>query len=103
MTDNLARLARLGQRYEALVAPPEVLSSSQYRGNEPAPGSVVKFKVLLTGRTYDYAAIRAGDGRWYLTGGETKQGVSWQVLLDSIRPHLSGPVWVCLPSYGFTP
>lgn len=70
---------------------------------EPPPGSVVSFKARLPGsdKLYDYAAIRAGDGRWWLTGGETKQGVMWSTLLDNIRPVIEGPLWLTTDRKGY--
>lgn len=60
----------------------------------PPIGTVVRFKIDHGGRYYDYAAVRAGDGKWYITGGDTKQGVSWAVMTAAIKPKLSGPIMV---------
>lgn len=64
----------------------------EYQG--PPIGTVVRFKIDHGGKYYDYAAVRAGDGKWYITGGETKQGVSWEVMTNAIKAKLSGPIMV---------
>jgi hypothetical protein len=69
---------------------------------EPSPGSVVQFKIRHGQKLYDYAAIRAGDLRWYITGGETKQGVDWHTLCEAIKPKMVGPMWVLTGRQGFT-
>lgn len=33
-------------------------------------------------RTYDYAAIKAGDGLWYTTGPASPKGYTWDQLMD---------------------
>lgn len=38
------------------------------------------------GQVYDYAALRAGDGRWYTTGPKSTQGYTWEQLLGFIYP-----------------
>lgn len=67
--------------------------------HEPPIYTVLAFRVRHPGgdRVYDYAAVRAGDGRWYLTGGETKQGVSWEILVRAVRARLVGPLMVMGP------
>lgn len=65
--------------------------------NEPPIYTVISFRVGMRGKTYDYAAVRAGDGKWYPTGGETKQGVDWHTLVRAVRPRLVGPVQVLGP------
>jgi hypothetical protein len=55
---------------------------------------VVQFTIRHGVKSYDYAAIRAGDGKWYITGGYTKQGVSWEIMINAIRPKIVGPLWV---------
>lgn len=64
---------------------------------EPPIYTVVSFRINHGGRVYDYAAVRAGDGKWYATGGETKQGVDWATLVRSARPRLVGPIQVMGP------
>lgn len=61
---------------------------------EPAIGSVIQFRVQHGQRLYDYAAIRAGDGRWYATGSETVQAVGWTVMIEAVRPIIVGSLWV---------
>lgn len=34
-----------------------------------------------SGRLYDYAAIKAGDGKWYTTGPQSPKGYSWNQLI----------------------
>mgnify|MGYP000246811518 CR=1 FL=1 len=66
---------------------------------EPPIYTVLGFRINHGGRVYDYdyAAVRAGDGKWYLTGGETMQGVDWQTMARAIRPKVVGPVQVMGP------
>lgn len=49
---------------------------------EPEEGTVIRFHLQFcgAGRTYHYAAIRAG-GKWYLTGSRAPQHLSWEDLL----------------------
>lgn len=70
---------------------------------EPGVGTVVRFRVKHdnSGRYYDYAAIRAGDGKWYITGGETKQGVDWGTLIDAVQPLIEGPLWILSDRTGY--
>lgn len=50
-------------------------------GNEPVPGSVVRFeRRFRSGRSYSYAAVRAEDGFWYLTGVEEPRRLTWEHL-----------------------
>lgn len=67
--------------------------------HEPPIYTVLAFKIRHPGgsRVYDYAAVRAGDGLWYVTGGETKQGVGWALLVDAVRARLVGPLQVMGP------
>lgn len=37
------------------------------------------------GRVYDYAAIKARDGRWYTTGPQSPKGYSWVQLIKWIK------------------
>ena len=74
----------------------KVLLDSDGSIKEPPIGSVIK----LSGRhtqfggaaspiRYDYAAIRAGNGRWYTTGSSCPiSGYSWQGLLDFITKFI---------------
>jgi ABC-type uncharacterized transport system YnjBCD substrate-binding protein len=34
---------------------------------EPEVGTVLAFKKIFSGKTYGYVALRAGNGKWYLT------------------------------------
>jgi len=52
-------------------------------GAEPAEGAMLRVFRDISGRTYTYAAIRADNGRWYLTGRQYgDRGWSWDDLLD---------------------
>lgn len=81
-----AEVLRLGGAAGGRVAVPE-----------PPIYTVVAFRVQHGGRTYDYAAVRAGDGRWYATGAQTMQGVDWGTLVGAVRPKLVGPLQVMQP------
>lgn len=73
--------------------------------SEPPIFSVIKFRIRHqpgSGQYYDYAAIHAGDGKWYTTGAQTMQGVSWETLCHAIKPKLVGPVVVMAERIGFT-
>jgi hypothetical protein len=84
--------------YDAIFGDPDPDSyGSPVPHNEPPIFTVISFRVGMSGRVYDYAAVRAGDGKWYATGGETKQGVDWQTLVRAVRPRLVGPVQVLGP------
>jgi hypothetical protein len=54
---------------------------------EPELGTVLAYSVELGGKTYHYASNRAGDGRWYTTGGSAIQGVDWTTLADALRTN----------------
>lgn len=79
-----------------LARNPYVTDGGQFSGNlpstEPPPGSVVSFQIRHPNSPveYSYAAIRAGNGDWYITGGETKQGVDWTTFTNAIKPRLIG-------------
>lgn len=72
------------------------LTGGQFNGTlptaEPAIGSVVAFRVWHPNSPveYWYAAVRAGNGAWYITGGETKQGVDWPTFIEAIKPRMIG-------------
>jgi hypothetical protein len=58
------------------------------RPDEPTElGAVVRFTKTFghSSKDYDYAAIKAGDERWYITGAASPQGLSWDQLLDFIE------------------
>lgn len=63
---------------------------------EPPIGTVVSFHVRHRPGTnpYSYAAIRAGDGKWYTTGRGTAQGVDWSTFANAVRERLAGPLMV---------
>lgn len=49
--------------------------------------NVIFFQKQFTegGRVYDYAALQAGDGKWYTTGPRTPKGFTWQALIEWIN------------------
>jgi len=61
---TLARLDQIEQQY----------------GPDGEDGSVIRFIRTIRTRTYSYAAIRAG-GRWYVTGGQSPQQLTWSELV----------------------
>lgn len=64
------------KRVEAKLKLVEALGDDTYEN-----GSVVRFDKKLTkdGILYNYAAIKAGNGRWYLTGAATALGgFTWE-------------------------
>lgn len=63
---------------------------------EPAIGSIITFSVVYpTGpKSYDYAAIRAGNGLWYMTGTNAGIGMNWRQFIDAFEPILKGPLYV---------
>lgn len=67
--------------------------------SEPPIGTVLTFQVAhpgAAGRQYTYAALRAGDGRWYLTS-RTEQGVGWETMVRAVRERLVGPLVIMRP------
>lgn len=71
-------------------SPPEAPSPAPFVFTmpvEPPVGTVLVYQRQLGGgintkRTYHYASIRAGNGLWYTTGQEARQGVSWHELCE---------------------
>lgn len=52
------------------------------RSKEPVLGSIIAWKVRAAdGVKYDYAAIKAGNGRWYTTGPNSPKGFTWDELM----------------------
>jgi hypothetical protein len=64
---------------------------------EPQPLSVIQFRVRHGENLYDYAALRAANGLWYTTGGETRQGVTWAEMIPHIKAKIAGPLLVLSP------
>lgn len=56
---------------------------------QPRPGSVIKFRLRMDSRAYDYAALRVGD-HWFTTGSTCpRNGYTWAKLWsDLIRGRL---------------
>lgn len=58
------------------------LAKLRDRAEEPEVGTIVRFtRKFGTPKAYDYAAIRADNGKWYITGGFTG-AYTWDELLD---------------------
>jgi len=65
----------------------------RHEPDEPARGTVLAYqRVGHSGAVLDYVSVRAGDGRWYTTGGAAKQGVDWAELWSAVRQWAAGPV-----------
>jgi hypothetical protein len=71
--------------------------------DEPPVGTVLAYQRRLPGcdgeRSYHYASIRAGDGRWYTTGSNARQGVDWHTLrevLSDVGTVYAAASWVPL-------
>jgi hypothetical protein len=45
------------------------------------------------GKKYDYAAIQAGDGKWYTTGPKTPKGFAWADLIQWINEDVDTVVY----------
>lgn len=108
VTPEMARDAviDLGGRVDPTPGRPQV-PLEMPGGNDPVPvpqaeppvSTVVAFSVRhpSSRRVYDYAAIRAGNGLWYATGGTTAQGTTWEVLVRAVRERVVGPLRVLGP------
>jgi len=53
-------------------------------GPEPAEGAMLRIFRVLADQTYTYAAIRADNGSWYLTGRYGHRARTWDEVLDLI-------------------
>lgn len=53
--------------------------------DQPPVGTVLAYVVRLGDRDYHYASLRAGDGRWYSTGGSAAQAVDWRTVVTALR------------------
>lgn len=76
-----SRKAALRAQLNAIA---EELARLEDRPEEPPPGSVIRFNMQFNGygTVYDYAALHAGDGKWYTTGPRSPKGYTWDELLD---------------------
>lgn len=82
---SLTRDQRVKNKMKLIEALGDEVAKLKARPEEPKDyGDVVRFAKQFTtnGKLYDYAAILAGDGRWYVTGGASPQGLTWDQLLD---------------------
>lgn len=81
------RAGVLRRRAEKLL---EMAEAIENRPSEPTGDddgcAVVWWQMQFRGegRTYTYAATRAGDRLWHVTGSSTPQRVTWDALLDWI-------------------
>jgi hypothetical protein len=78
---SVGRRQRLQQVVRDLVP---TLTKLAERPDEPTDAHVVTFTKNFRGTagTFDYAAIKAGNGYWYRTGTEARY--TWDQLLDFI-------------------
>jgi|HubBroStandDraft_2_1064218.scaffolds.fasta_scaffold240581_3 hypothetical protein len=53
-------------------------------GTEPDVGAMLRINRVLNERSYTYAAIRADNGLWYVTGRDGAQARTWDELIDVI-------------------
>jgi len=51
-------------------------------GAEPQNGSMLRIYRDIGGRVYTYAAIRAGNGAWYMTGRDGDKARTWDDVLE---------------------
>jgi hypothetical protein len=51
-------------------------------GAEPTPGAMLRIFRDIRGKTYTYAAIRADNGAWYLTGRDGNRARTWDDILE---------------------
>lgn len=49
---------------------------------EPVRGDMIRFQWAADSKIYDYAAIFVDNDRWYLTGGQSPQGLTHDQLID---------------------
>lgn len=91
----------LSRRFNSLFGQPDPGSlSAPVPHSEPPIYTVISFRIRhsgASGTVYDYAAVRAGDGKWCVTGGETRQGVDWATIVRAVRARLVGPITVMGP------
>lgn len=92
---NLVR-TRSTQLLEAQLA--QIQRELERRAAMPADdydvGTVLVFDKNFGGKTtYNYAAIKAGNDRWYLTG-RNQEGMRWERLLEFITDKETAPVSV---------
>jgi len=91
------------QNAGALIPPRGPVPAPRQYPPEPPIFTALAFNIKHAGGAsdyYTYAAIRAGDGKWYITGGETKQGVDWVTFCDGVRDRLASPLWIMIKHSG---
>lgn len=47
-------------------------------------GTVLKWTRKIGSKDYYYAAIKANDGKWYVTGAYVMSGYTWEALVESM-------------------
>lgn len=63
---------------------------------EPPIGSIIMFTIVYpTGPAeYSYAALRVGNGLWYMTGVSGGSGLTWKNFTDSFGSMIKGPIHI---------
>lgn len=70
---------------------------------EPPTQKMLRFSIIISGKVYEFAAIRALNGLWYTTGKRLQaHGVDWHELVDFIRKHDEGRGDVIVRTYDIT-
>lgn len=84
-----SRIEALRRQVAVIV---EQIDKLENRPEEPRIGQVIMFTVRFDGMgpEYDYAALRAGDGFWYLTGLRSPQRRTWDQLLEWMEGNTFG-------------
>ena len=88
--------AKIARHEEAAAAARAQLATLEAYPEPAGPHPVVRWDMQFTppsGLVYNYAAIKAGDGRWYAAGPNAPFSVSWEILLDFILRNLVGEIW----------
>lgn len=84
---TLTRDERVKNKMRLIEALGDEVAKLKARPTEPdEDNAVVSFTKTFGGaREYNYAAIKAGDDKWYITGAASPQGLSWDQLIDFIE------------------
>lgn len=79
------------ERAERELARLESLPKEPTLADDPNP--IIYFVKSFGGsREYDYAALKAGDGKWYTTGPRSPKGYTWAELVDWMFSEGDEPV-----------
>jgi hypothetical protein len=90
---RLARHRREADRFEEELAKLEALPAEpEVEDSEP---NVIWFTKLFQNgsKTYEYAAVKAGDGLWYTSGPHVPKGYTWDRLIEWIYDGEEYDVW----------